>query len=164
MANELFGAVPTFVGIIIGMILSIVLYRFYYCYKMENQIVDQAYFVMFYDDCCNPYKSDYKPGSQCKKYCTGQLFEKIFASIQSARASICICMFNFTNQRLARCIGYNARKHDINVRVILDKSTTDGNDDRMQTNDSQNSRQEDKNKKTTVAEILKEKGMNADFL
>lgn len=82
-----------------------------------------TFFVAMNGKCqCNPYRKNRGCGN---KYCVGKLMSKIIGHIDSAKTSISIAMYNFTNYKIASSIK-KASKRKVSVRIITDKSNSYG--------------------------------------
>lgn len=81
----------------------------------------EVHFVMVNDpDCCNVYNT--RSSVQCNsKYCKIKLMKKIQKEIESARKSIDIAMYTFSNRQLLNSI-LDAHRRRVKVRIIIDKS------------------------------------------
>lgn len=64
------------------------------------------------------------------RYCAAKLLLKIIKKINVAEKSIDIAMFNFTNRHLVNSV-LEARKRNVNVRLIMDRSMFEGEDNRI---------------------------------
>lgn len=121
-------------NIVIILLIGIVVLlckQLYDLYKKLTKSHHEIYFVMMGDpSCCDPYEN---PGASenCKKYCMGKLLMKLMYRINSAKSSMCIAMYNFSNHRIADCI-LRAHHRGIKIRLIIDKSACENKDNKTQ--------------------------------
>lgn len=116
---------------LIVMIVMLVAKQIYDLYKKYTKNYSEIYFVMMgQPNCCKPYEN---PGAsdRCTKYCAGKLLMKITNRIQSAKSSICIAMYNFSNHRFADYI-LGAHNRGVKVRLIIDKTACENADNKTQ--------------------------------
>lgn len=126
MAEEAFDFIP----ILIGVIAVLVCKELYDMYKKLTRIHHETFFVMMSDsECCS--MNDLNPNGNCKKYCMGKLLKKIISRIDSAKSSICIAMYNFTNHKIADSV-LRAHRRGVKIRMITDKSMCQNTDNKTQ--------------------------------
>lgn len=102
-------------------VLGKLLYDQYLHYQDIVNTSIEVFFVMMDDpDCCNSYRNRSVDGCN-SKYCKEKLMIKILQKINSARHSIDIAMYNFSNKQLVNSI-MNARMRRVKIRIIMDKS------------------------------------------
>lgn len=117
--------------ILIAVIAAFIGKVIYDVYKKFTKNHHEIYFVMMGEpDCCNP-NHDYNPNKKCEKYCMGRVLMKIIDRINLSKSSICVAMYNFTNHRLADCL-LRAHRRGVKVRVIMDKSMSEGHENKSQ--------------------------------
>lgn len=81
----------------------------------------EVHFVRSDDSDCNK-SPDLRSHRNCKSYdCIGKLMHKIIKSIDSAKNTIYIAMYQFTNDDFTKSI-FEARSRGINVYMIVDRS------------------------------------------
>lgn len=107
--------------LILVVVLGKLLYDKYLHYQDIVNTSIEVFFVMMDDpDCCNSYRHRSVDGCN-SKYCKEKLMIKILQKINSARDSIDIAMYTFSNQQLVNSI-MNARMRRVKIRIIMDKS------------------------------------------
>lgn len=118
--------------LLIAVIIVLVCKELYDLYKKFTTYHHEVYFVMMGEtECCNPNQNDITPGKKCKKYCMGNLLFKIMNRINTAKSSICIAMYNFSNRRIADCV-LRAHRRGVKVRLLLDKTTIETTENKSQ--------------------------------
>ncbi|XP_031639957.1 mitochondrial cardiolipin hydrolase-like [Contarinia nasturtii] len=128
MTDDGVNIVPLLIGII-ALLLFVVLYDWYKKMTINHH---EVYFVMMGEpQCCNPNDANASPNNNCRKYCMGKLLKKIMDRINSAKHSICIAMYNFSNHRIADCV-LRAHRRGVKVRLIIDKSMSESNESKTQ--------------------------------
>lgn len=102
------------------LLLVIIFVKWLYDKYQDFNTRIEVHFVMVNDpDCCNAYvRSSVKCNS---KYCKIKLMKKMQREIESARKSIDIAMYTFSNRQLLNSI-LNAYRRRVKVRIIMDKS------------------------------------------
>lgn len=105
----------------------------WYYYKSKFNRATEVFFIMMGEpQCCKPFQFERSmaPTANCKKYCKGKLLRKFQTSIDEAKASICIAMFNFNCPQIADFI-LRAHEKNIKIRLLIDKSNCDNNENRQ---------------------------------
>lgn len=117
--------------VLIFLLVVLISKQLFDLYKKHTKNHHEVYFVMMGDpECCNPYENNGN-NQNCKKYCKGKLLMKISNRINSAKSSICIAMYNFSNHLLADCV-LRAHRRGVKIRLIIDKSTCENSDNKTQ--------------------------------
>lgn len=99
-------------------ILALVSKIVYDYYKKLTKNHHEIFFVMMgQPECCN-LTNNFNPNNSCKKYCMGKLLMKMMNRINSAKTSIAVAMYNFTNHRLADCL-LRAHRRGVNGEFHL---------------------------------------------
>lgn len=117
--------------ILLAIIVLLLCKELYDLYNKFTKSQHDIYFVMMGDPaCCNPYAN---PGSSnnCKRYCIGKLLMNLTDRINSAKSSMCIAMYNFSNHRIADCV-LRAHRRGVKIRLLIDKSTCENKDNKTQ--------------------------------
>lgn len=124
-----FDVVPLLIVIIVALVAK----ELYDLYKKFTERHHEVYFVMMGEpDCCNPNNpGNTDPNKKCKKYCNGKLLKQIMDRINTAKTSILIAMYNFSNHRLADCV-LRAHRRGVKVRLIIDRSMGENTESKTQ--------------------------------
>lgn len=119
--------------LLIAIILVLVAKQLYDLYRKFTIRHHHVYFVMMGEtECCNPNNpNDADPNKKCKKYCMGRLLKEIMDRINSAKTSMCIAMYNFSNHRLADCV-LRAHRRGVKVRLVIDRSASESTESKTQ--------------------------------
>lgn len=126
MAEETFDLVP----ILIGLLVLVFVKELYFMYKRSTRIHHETYFVMMGNpECCT--MNDLNSNRICTKYCMRKLLLGILDRISTAKRSICIAMYNFTNYKIADSL-LQAHRRGIKIRLVTDKSTCRNKENRTQ--------------------------------
>ncbi|XP_055298903.1 mitochondrial cardiolipin hydrolase-like [Sitodiplosis mosellana] len=110
----------------LAVFLAIAFVFWFYENVLKTRI--EVCFVTMDNTTCSNLNNARNHGTRCEsKYCPEKLMSKIAKVIDLAQHSIDIAMYNLTNHKIVGSI-LGARKRNIDVRLIMDRSALEGLD------------------------------------